>query len=112
MRSEFSKKTMLAAWDRCGGNCECYMLKKPTCNRAKIIGRPEYHHLVAAALGGSNDLKNCAVLSPKCHRLETSEETVPEVAKSVRIFEKRAGIRRTKRPMPKHKDPWGKERRQ
>ena len=101
MRAEFTKQTKLAAWDRSGQRCECYKLKKPTCNRQKIIGIPEYHHLVPAALGGSNDLDNCAVLSAKCHGLETRQETVPEVAKTRRIYEKRAGVRKSKRPMRK-----------
>lgn len=107
MRAEFSKKTKLEAWERSEGRCECYKLKRPTCNREKIIGTPEYHHMVPAALGGGNKLEDCAVLSKRCHRLETDNETVPEVSKTVRIYEKRAGIRRTRRPMPKHRDPWG-----
>jgi 5-methylcytosine-specific restriction protein A len=88
-RAEFSKKTKLAAWERCGGRCEC------GCGQ-KILGVPEYHHKVAAALGGSNDLDNCQVLVKRCHRLITSEETVPAVSKAVRGFEKRIGARRSR----------------
>lgn len=102
MRAEFSKATKLAAWERCGGRCEC------GCG-LKILGRPEYHHRVPAALGGSNELENCAVYSVKCHRLQTSETDVPEISKSQRIFEKRIGLRKSRRPFPQRVNPWGKE---
>lgn len=36
MRQEFSKHVRIAAWERCGGNCEC-------CGQ-KIVGTPEFHH--------------------------------------------------------------------
>lgn len=97
MRAEFSKKTKLEAWHRCGGRCEC------GCGR-KILGTPEYHHIVEAALGGSNDLTNCQVLDPKCHRLITSTVSVPQVAKSQRVFEKRAGVRTKSRGFRKPPD--------
>jgi 5-methylcytosine-specific restriction endonuclease McrA len=88
-RQEFTKATKLAAWERCGGSCEC------GCGQ-NILGTPEYDHIVAAALGGSNGLENCRVMSRKCHRRLTSAETVPTVAKATRGFEKRIGARRTR----------------
>lgn len=89
MRREFTKKTKLAAWERCRGVCEC------GCGQ-KIITTPEYdHYPVPAALGGSNDLSNCRVLSKKCHRRITATHDVPEIAKSVRVFEKRIGVRKS-----------------
>lgn len=111
MRKEFSKSVRLAAWKRCGERCECHRLPnwKPTCNRERIIGVADYHHIIEAAVGGSNDLDNCAVLSPKCHRLVTIQQSVPQVSKTQRIIEKRAGVR-TGRGFPKHRDPWGKGR--
>lgn len=102
MRQEFSKTTRVAAWERCGGVCEC------GCQQ-KIIGTPEYHHIVPAALDGSNDLENCAVLQKRCHRVRTAETDVPEIAKSRRIFEKRIGARGQGRGFPKphpNYDPW------
>ena len=59
-RAEFSKATKAAAMLRAGGLCECCGLK--------IIGTPEYDHVTPAAIGGSDDLDNCRVLDPKCHR--------------------------------------------
>jgi 5-methylcytosine-specific restriction endonuclease McrA len=87
IRAEFTKATKLAAWERCKGICEC------GCGQ-KIIGTPEYHHVVPAALGGSNELNNCQVLQKRCHRVRTETIDVPEIAKSVRIAEKRAGVRK------------------
>jgi len=102
-RAEFPKKVKLAAWERSGGICECGCM-------LKIIGTPEYDHWpVPAALGGAGTLENCRVLSKKCHRLITAEKDVPAIAKSQRIFEKRVGVRRSKRPFPQRRDPWGKE---
>lgn len=104
-RHEFSKKVKLAAWERCGGICECGCLMK-------IIGTPEYdHYPVPAALGGPGTIDNCRVLSKKCHRIITSRDDVPAIAKSQRIYEKRAGVRKTRRPfpsMPKGKQ-WGRD---
>jgi 5-methylcytosine-specific restriction endonuclease McrA len=84
-RSEFSKSTKLAAWERCGGYCE-------DCG-GKIF-TAEYDHIVPCAIGGTNDLDNCRVLCRRCHRAKTSAVDVPQIAKSRRINEKRAGVRR------------------
>ena len=85
-RAEFSKATKLEAWTRAQGRCEC------GCG-LKIVGRPEYHHRIEAAVGGDASLGNCQVLDPKCHRRITSEETVPAVTRAKRIEEKRLGLR-------------------
>lgn len=101
-RAEFTKATKANAFLRCCGKCEgCF---------ARLLGRPEYHHMTPAALGGSNDLDNCKVLCSKCHRIETSTVTVPTVAKAVRVAEKRMGLRPSSRPFPQRIDPWGKNK--
>jgi 5-methylcytosine-specific restriction enzyme A len=100
-RREFTKSTKLAAWDRCGGRCEC-------CG-VKIIS-PEYDHIVPWAVSRDGGLSNCMVLDKKCHRLKTSEKDVPQISKSVRVFEKRVGVRKTRRPFQNRPDPWGKGR--
>ncbi len=103
-RQEFAKSVKLAAWDRCDGRCECGC-------QLKIIGIPEYdHYPIPAALGGPGTLENCRVLSRKCHRRITAEKDIPEIAKSQRIFEKRIGVRKSRRPFPKRpKDQqWGR----
>ena len=86
MRLEFTKATKLAAFQRSGGRCEC------GCG-LKVLGTPEYHHRIPAALGGSNDLDNCEVWDPKHHKQQTAEKDVPQIAKSKRIAEKRMGLR-------------------
>ena len=104
MRAEFSTKTKLAAWERCKGHCEC------GCGRK--IEQAEYdHYPIPASLGGSNDVDNCRVLSKKCHRRITETKDIPELSKSQRIYEKRAGVRKPKgRPFPKRVNPWGAPR--
>lgn len=89
MRQEFSKPVKAAAFLRSAGHCEC------GCG-LKIQGTPEYHHRLACALGGTNELENCQVLAPKCHKLIThgrGQDGNSAVKKSIRIAEKRAGIR-------------------
>ena len=96
MRDEFTKATKSAAWERCGGFCECGCAQR-------IVGTPEYHHNVHAAIGGSNSLDNCVVLSSKCHKLRTAKLDIPQIAKTKRIAAKRAGIKADRpksRPLP------------
>lgn len=83
MRKEFPSKIKLAAWERCGGNCEC-------CH-ARILGRAEYDHILPDALGGEPVLTNVQVLCSKCHRLKTSGEDVPRIAKTKRTRRKAIG---------------------
>lgn len=80
MRKEFSSKVKLAAWERCDGKCEA-------CH-ARIIGRPEYDHILPDALGGEPTLENCSVLCSKCHRIKTSTGDVPRIAKTKRTKRK------------------------
>lgn len=84
-RREFSKSVRLQAWERSGGHCEC------GCG-TKILGTPEYDHRLEDYVGGANDLANCMVMSKRCHRLKTNANR-PEIDKTRRIFEKRAGVR-------------------
>lgn len=102
-RQEFSKHTKLQAWRRAEGRCEC------GCG-LKIIGTPEYHHIIPAAIGGDASLENCRVFDPKCHRRQTSETDIPEISRTRRLEEKRIGVRPKKgrgfRKPPPNYDPW------
>ena len=101
-RAEFTKQTKLDAWLRAGGRCEC------GCG-LKIVGTPEYHHIIEAAVGGDASLENCVVMDPKCHRRLTREETVPAVTRAKRLEEKRLGLRVKRggfRKPPAGYDPW------
>lgn len=84
MRDEFSKKTKLAAWDRCKGKCEECELK--------IISLPEYDHILEAYLGGDSTLENCRVLCRKCHARKTKSRR-PALDKTRRLLEKRVNAR-------------------
>lgn len=94
-RREFTAKVKLAAWERSGGRCEC-----GGCDQQKVIGVPEYDHNIPAAIGGPATLDNCRVFRRECHALKTTRTDVPQIAKTKRIIAKRAGIKRTSRPMP------------
>lgn len=83
MRREFPAPVKLLAWDCCGGHCEQCL--------ARIVGRPEYDHILPDALGGEPVLANCQVLCSKCHRLKTSGEDVPRIAKTKRTKRKAIG---------------------
>ena len=85
MRSEFSKSTKLARFEHANGHCE-------TCHQ-KIVGVAEYDHAVPCAAGGTNEFDNCRVQCRRCHRVKTSKVDVPQIAKSKRIVERRAGLR-------------------
>lgn len=101
MTRAFPKSVKLAAWKRCGGKCEC------GCGQ-KILTAEYDHWPTPYAYGGANTLENCRVLSARCHRKITAEVDQPRIAKATRIEEKRAGLRKSKRPFPKRADPWGK----
>lgn len=94
-RSEFSKPTKEQGWERCKERCE-------DCGQPFGGRRPEYHHIIAAALGGSNELTNLLVICPPCHRIRTKVENVP-IFRAKRIEEKRIGVRRSKYQWPKRR---------
>lgn len=85
-RAEFSKKVKLAAFKRVEGRCESCL--------APIVNGAEYDHIVPHAVGGDNSLENVQVLCRPCHADKTRKRDVPQIAKSKRIAEKRAGVRR------------------
>lgn len=91
-RSEFSDKTKMEAFVRSKGKCEV-----PGCNR-KIFSGAEYDHATPCAVGGTNDISNCIVTCPSCHSRKTNTKDKPEIAKTVRIIKKRAGIKPRKGP--------------
>lgn len=95
-RIEFSVRVRKAAWDRAQGRCEC------GCGRAfgkHPKERPEYHHRLAAYLGGEPTVENCLVVRWDCHRLLTDGQQ--PVFSKVRREEKRVtGTERKKAKIP------------
>jgi hypothetical protein len=98
-RAEFSNATKRAAWRRCHRDGIPYC--EGPCGQPFGGRRPEYDHEIAAELGGSNDLSNCKVLCPKCHRAKTTFEDMPVIWKSNRVRDKHAGLRRSRYRWPK-----------
>ena len=91
-RREFPAKIKLAAFERCKGRCE-------KC-KTKIIGRAEFDHVLADWLGGEPTLDNCECLCSKCHRLKTSTQDVPRIAKTKRTKAKSVGAKKSKQLLP------------
>lgn len=85
-RTEFPKRIRVAAFERSEGRCEA-------CT-ARIVGTPQYDHILPDALGGEATLANCAVLCRTCHAVKTGTQDVPRIAKATRVREKNIGARR------------------
>lgn len=98
-RSEFPQSVKEAAWARCKDRCEA-------CGASLADRRPEYDHCIPSALGGASDLSNCVVTCPPCHRLKTSTQDIPRIAKTKRIESRRANFR-PKKPWAKRHKPNG-----
>jgi 5-methylcytosine-specific restriction endonuclease McrA len=100
-RAEFSKSTKLARFEHAKGRCEeCLQ---------RIITTAEYDHVIEATLTNDNSFENCRCLCKKCHALKTQERR-PEIDRTRAVYEKRAGVRRTKRPFQQRTNPWDREK--
>lgn len=105
-RREFTAKQKIAMWERAKGHCE-------RCKR-KIVGRlkPEYDHNVPEAVADKSKpltIDDGQCLCSECHAVKTNERSAgpasrgdkTEIAKTDRIIEKSAGVKKPKgRPMP------------
>jgi len=85
-RSEFSKATKTAAWDRSGGRCEI-------CTAKLFPGRFIYDHVIPTALGGEATLENCAVICKACNAVKTSSDQ-SRISKARDVEEKHLGMRK------------------
>lgn len=87
MRREFPPKVMVAAFERAKNHCE-------GCGARLVVGKFQYDHVIADALGGEPTLENCAVLCSACHAPKSAVDTT-KAAKAKRIRRKQvAGIRK------------------
>ena len=101
-REEFSKRTRLEAFTRCGGRCEgCGCILKPN--------GFDYDHDKTAYFSGRGILENCRVLCTTCHDKKTFTRDVPTIAKSRRIRAKQAGIKRRSRFAGSRDSEWKKK---
>lgn len=96
MRTEFSKDTKRKALERSGELCEGI---KPDGERCcfPVAIKKHFDHIIPDALGGANDLTNCAVLCIACHDSKTRKIDVPMIAKAKRVSDKHNGIRKRSR---------------
>lgn len=100
-RNNFTKETKREAYHRaCGpdGVPRCESIRVPVlasigCNRVLRDGDINYHHILASALGGSNDLDNCAVLCRTCHAITTATNEQPVIAQDRRVADLARGIK-------------------
>ena len=93
-RQEFSTKTKVAAWNRCGGRCE-------SCGTEIQPGdRVDFDHIIPDGLRKNNDVSNCQVLCRPCH-IEKTKTDVTQIAKAKRVEKKHTGaFRQTRRIVP------------
>ena len=102
MRREFSSKTKREEYEAAGGSCRvCGLPIKP--------GQEDYDHINPDALGGRNDAANCALVHRDCHREKTAKQDIPRIAKSRRIRNREAGIRRKSRFQTSRDGPFRKK---
>src|SRR5262245_20905755 len=86
-RREFPAKVCALAFERANGRCE-------KCAARLVVGKFQYDHVVADALGGEPTLENCQVLCSSCHGIKTPIDTT-KAAKVKRQTRKLvAGIKR------------------
>ena len=105
-RKEFSRATKRAAWERCGGRCEGWILDDPNhfhgsgfvCCAPIDVGSFHYDHIDNVWTSQDNSLENCQVLCVPCHKEKTKRD-VKQIAKSKRIQDKRIKALTSKRPM-------------
>lgn len=92
MRTEFTKQTKRLALDRSARRCEGILTSGERCG-FPVDHKKHFDHVIPDALGGTNELSNCAVLCIACHDEKTRKIDVPLIAKTKRISDKFNGIR-------------------
>lgn len=93
-RTEFSRKTKLAAWEASGGRCA-------DCDRKIFTGDgPEYDHQIPCEMGGDNSPDNCAVLCIPCHKSKTATVDMPTIVKARRVHSKHVNATKPKSTFP------------
>jgi 5-methylcytosine-specific restriction protein A len=101
-RDEFSKRTKLEAFAKCGGKCEC-------CGALLTPGRFHYDHWNPDYFGGPANDSNICLLCIGCHHTKTSSRDIPTIAKSRRIRAKEAGIKKQSKFACSRNGKWKKK---
>lgn len=82
MRHEFSAKTKVQAFKRCGGFCEGIVAGQ-RCGVRLATGKFRYDHRIPDWMGGDNSLENCQVLGLCCDSIKTPQDQ-RDIAKTKR----------------------------
>lgn len=90
-RREFSKKVQREAFLRAGGQCEGILPTGGRCACKLQVGRFQYDHVIADALGGHPVLSNCEVLCTACHKAKTDSDKAA-IARAVRREDRHLGV--------------------
>jgi len=69
MRTEFTAKTKLQAFQRANGTCE-----SAGCGAKLTPGKFTYDHRIPDQLGGDNSLENCQVICSVCDKEKTRRD--------------------------------------
>jgi 5-methylcytosine-specific restriction enzyme A len=88
-RREFSKQVKRDAFLRANGCCE-----GENCGAKLSLGKFHYDHQIPDGLGGEPTLENCQVLCAPCHKIKTTKQDVPAIAKTKRIQDRQRGIKK------------------
>ncbi len=73
------------------GTCDCEI--------DPVRSEWEADHVIAVAIGGSNESDNLQPLCTHCHKAKTKGD-VKTIAKGKRVADKHFGIKRSRSPMP------------
>ena len=95
MRTEFTKKTKLAALERAAGRCEGVIQDGSRCPNPLVKGQTTHDHIIPDWMGGNNSLENSQVLCRGCDKPKTATDAKNR-AKVKRIIKKREGTMRPK----------------
>jgi 5-methylcytosine-specific restriction protein A len=86
VRTEFSAKIKILAFERSGGHCE-------SCSAKLFPGNVEFDHVNPDGLTGTATLDNCAAVCRACHKTKTKSD-LANIARAKRREKNHIGIKR------------------
>lgn len=97
-REEFSRKVMVAAFERASGKCEYQDLVAGDGRCWKVLrpGDTHYDHVIPWAISRDSSLGNCQCLCKAHHLLKTTKADVPTIAKTKRVEANHIGAKKPK----------------
>lgn len=104
-RPAVSKREKSSAWNREGGIC--YWCGKPVAAAGAGV---EYDHRLKRGVSADDSTENLYPLHTRCHREKTDGPDARLQSKVRGQEELTRAKEKSRRPVPKHVDPWGKNR--